>query len=254
MIGDWRPARPGLPLLAAFLLLTLSAAALAGSPATEGVAGWRLDSPLVSAAGTALWLVDGAGSWRVEIGQATEHHPDVEDLLTRQGTGWTLACAGPAAVLMQAWGEPWQEVDGAMAATVARLLARWGGQITAMPAAPPAARRPWRAASGRAPAAQTLTIDQLPAAWSVPGEPLAHQDCRSALRRALTLRGRGRGGPGLRLDVTTAPSGGLELTSPRWPATVHLEPAVLNHRSDVPPEAFLPIWSLADLGMFPVEP
>lgn len=223
--------------------------ATADTLVSEGVAGWRLDSPLTATAGSVLWLVDDAGSWRVEIAVDAERQSDEEDLLTRRGQGYTLTCAAPAAVLWQPWGEPWQDTDAALGPTVADLLARWGGTGDPEPVT-----RPWRAVGGRARRAEVLTIERLPAAWSVADPQASAQDRRSELRRALAARGRGRGGPGLRLEVSTTASLGLELTSTRWPVTLHLDPAVVHRRSDVPAEAFVPIWSLADLGMFPVEP
>jgi hypothetical protein len=216
--------------------------------ATEGQAGWSLASPLATSRGIALWLDDGAGSWRLEIAVAQDGDPAVADLLERRGEGWTVACAGGSSVLLQPWGKPWRETGADFAAAAATVLARWEGSgATTHPA-----RRPWRATSVRDGEPEgALVVEALPDDWNPAG---GAGNAGGGLRRELATRGRGRGGLGLRLRLARTLDGGLALTSARWPGRLSLMRPVLSRRPDVPAEAYLPIWSLAEIGLTPGEP
>jgi hypothetical protein len=225
------------------LALVLAGAAGAMAGVTEGQATWALSSPLASSGGRALWISDGAGSWRLEIGVVDDAAPGATDLLGRQGRGWTLACAAGSSALLQPWGEPWREMDADLAAAAATTLAQWGGGASE----PGETRSRWRACPLRPDAmGRSLAVGELPAEWNPAGATGAGS---GSLRRALTMRGGGRGGPGLCLDLVRRPDGGLDLTAARWPGRLRLSRASLRPCQDLPAEAFLPIWSLAEIGL-----
>jgi hypothetical protein len=235
-------------VVAAVLAAGLAAAADGQSLATEGRATWQLSSPLVSARGLALWLNDGAGSWRLEIGVAEDTNQSVAELFARRGNGWTLACAGGSSVLLQPWGEPWREAGPDFGTAVAAVLGRWEGSTAEVCSASVL----WRAGPARVVTErEAITVGELPDDWN-PGA--AAGAAGGNLRRELTARGRGRGGPGLRLRLGRTQDGDLELTSARWPGRLHLSPATSSRRADVPAEAYLPIWSLAEIGLSLREP
>ncbi len=234
-----------LAIFLACLVAVVAAPAGAQSPATEGQADWRLASPLAASRGLALWLNDGAGSWRLELGVLDEASVGADDLFARRGEGWTLACAGDAAVLLQPWGKPWRETDPGFAAAVAAMLARWEGAAALSPA--PAG--PWRAGPARSlGVGEAITVRELPADWNPAGASAGEG---GSLRRELAARGRGRGGQGVRLRLDRTPAGGLVLTSARWPGRLDLSPPVLARRPEVPAEAYLPVWSLEEIGVLP---
>ncbi len=235
----------------AVVVLAACLAAVAGAqvPATEGQGAWRLTSPLVSSRGLALWLSDGAGSWRLEIGVGEDEAPRPSDLFARHGEGWTLSCAGGSPVLMQPWGEPWRETGPGFAAAVAAVLGRWEGSAAK---GEPATVR-WRAGPPEnAESGEAITAGDLPQDWNPAG---AAGTGGGGLRRELTsARPRARRPRAAPAISGCTRDGGLELTSARWPGRLHLSPATANRRPDVPAEAYLPIWSLAEIGLSPREP
>jgi hypothetical protein len=203
--------------------------AAADGPVTASLArgAWELETPLGRVAGAMLVLHDpAAGRWRAEVGLAESAPVRGEDLRHRRGRGWTLT--GDAATgFIQPWAGPWREVGPEATAALTDVVVTW------LAAAAPGARprtvvlRDWHA---------------LPAAWRPPPRLPAG---RGDLRRTLTRRGLGRGGPGAVLALTSA-ADGLRVTARRWPAELRLEGPVTSP-VEVAPEAFLPLWPLADL-------
>lgn len=240
-----RGAWPAWPALGPVLLLLLIAAPRGLVPAAPGrgpadgaapeapVAAtlargtWQLETPLGRATGAMLLLRDPAGGrWRVEVGLAESAPVPGADLRQRRGRGWTLT-GGAGAGFIQPWAGPWREAGPQATAALTEVVVAW------LAAAAPEARprtvvlRDWEA---------------LPAAWRPPRRLPAG---RGDLRRALTRRGLGRGGPGAVLELAPAEDG-LRVTARRWPGNLRLQaPAVTA--VEVAPEAFLPLWPLADL-------
>ena len=205
---------------------------------------WRLETPLGTATGPCL-VVENAGedagdSWRCEIAMAEGGAwPSPEDVLHRRGRGWTIT-ATPDGSFVKPWSEPWRQLGPAAGQAFASMLREWNGAAAA--AARTTERHRWRLRESTRP--EPVILDDwagLPDAWRPPGEGVGDG---GVLRRRLTARGRGRGGDGLVLDLRWE-GDDLVATSARWPGRVVLiktgaEPV------DVPPEAFLPLWPLAE--------
>ena len=81
----------------------------------------------------------------------------------------------------------------------------------------------------------------LPASWR---PPAPGPDEVGDLRRRLAARGLGRGGDGLVLSLRWD-EGGLVATSARWPGRLVLR-RTGGEAAELPPEAFLPLWPLAE--------
>ncbi len=170
---------------------------------------------------------EASGAWRLEIALADGAAPTLPaDLRRRHGRGWTL-CGGPDGAFIQPWNEKWRQVGPATAGFLDQLAAT----LT-----PPAE-------AGR----QRLVLtswDDLPAGWRPPGPPAP---VGGRLHRHMVVRGLGRGGDGL--VVTVDPTGtGLRLTTTRWPVVLEARPGDATRRGDLPAEAFLPLWPLAEFG------
>jgi hypothetical protein len=161
-----------------------------------------------------------------------------DDLLQRRGRGWTLA-GQPVGGFVQPWSEPWRAVGPAAAAAFGGVLDRWRGAVADDD--PPARPRRWRPAPQHADQVVTLTgWDDLPAEWRLAARPRQGGD----LRRRLTARGLGRGGDGVVLRLRRL-EGALVARSNRWPGTLTLA-APGHEAATLPPEAFLPLWPLAE--------
>jgi len=207
---------------------------------TVWIGSWRLETPLGTAHGTLLYLVADRGAWRCELAVAEAgDEPRRTDLLHRRGRGWTLV-GGPDGGYVQPWDEGWQALASASEGALAQLLRVWTG---ASPRSGPAGRGPG-APGGRSPGPQPVVLDRwedLPADWRPPDElPSTGGD----LRRRLTSRGRGRGGPGLVLYLRPR-AAALEVGTTRWPGRLTVAGPV-HEVADVPAEAYLPLWPLAD--------
>lgn len=202
----------------AVVALLLAAPARSATDESEGV--WRLESPLGTVAGSWLLVQDATGgAWRLELGLAGDG-PGA-DLRRRQGRGWTF-CSLDDEAFVQPWHGKWWQAGPATASFLGRL---------ATVAIDPPRRL------------VLASWDDLPSDWRPPGrKPPPGGD----LRRRLVMRGLGRGGDGLVVSVAASDCG-VRLTTTRWP--VGIEVAVLERRQgvDLPAEAFLPLWPLADV-------
>lgn len=239
MVDDRRP----MMLVASGLLLLATVAASAEEIPAQLLEGrWNLRTPLGQIGGAVLLLradggADGGAAggeaggvgWRCEVAVAEDGIlPSAADLRHRRGRGWTLV-GGPDGGVVQPWSGPWRELGAEATVALGELVGAWAeGDGSGGRARSRVILRSWEA---------------LPPAW--------RPDSRSAappvgrLRRELTTRGGGRGGPGAVLRLVPA-GRDLEVTSVRWPATLVVGPPA-SVAVRVPPEAFLPLWPLADL-------
>ncbi|MEZ4388312.1 MAG: hypothetical protein R3D98_12210 [Candidatus Krumholzibacteriia bacterium] len=201
----------------------------AARAATEELEGrWRLGSPLGEVAGPWLLVRDhAAAAWRLELAVAeTGSGPTRDDLRARRGRGWTI-CAGPDGAFIQPWNERWSEVGPATARFLSALVAAVG--------------HPESAATGRL---VLPSWDDLPAAWQPPRRVPAEG---GRLHRRLVERGLGRGGDGLVVS-SRATADGLRWSTRRWPVVLLTRTLARALTPDLPPEAFLPLWPLAQFG------
>jgi len=212
-----RPAPGRLATLVALMLL--ASTAWAATSEAEGT--WRLESPLGEVAGTWLLVRDeAAGAWRFEVG-LDDRDPGA-DLRRRQGRGWTFSGLLDEA-FVQPWHGSWWQAGVATAAFLQGL---------ATVAIDPPRRL------------VLTTWEDLPVAWRPPGrEPPPG----GLLRRQLVRRGLGRGGDGLVVSVAER-NAGVRLTTTRWPVSIEVGLPTRRRGSDLPAEAFLPLWSLADFA------
>lgn len=215
-----RPARLRWAMLAAFSLL----ASPAWSATAEAEGRWRLDTPLGAVAGAWLLVQDeAAGAWRLELG-VVEEGPGgpPADLRRRQGRGWTF-CGLDDQTFVQTWHGKWWQAGPSTAAFLRELatVAMDGPRRLVL-----------------------ATWDDLPPDWRPPGrEPPPG----GLLRRRLVSRGLGRGGDGLVVSVA-ARDEGVRLTTTRWPVSIEVASPTCRRGDDLPAEAFLPLWSLADFA------
>jgi hypothetical protein len=233
------------PLVAMAVLLLAASRVADALPVTVGVGTWRLEGGGIEASGCALWFLDGSGSWRCDVGVSGADSVTVADLRQRVGRGWTLAAPWDGALLTEAWGEPWREAGRELADVISVLLDRWS-QSASPPFAPAQAFGVWTRPSRRQTTTEIVNVDDLPAAWRPPD---LRRTEGNATHRAMVTRGLGRGGQGMRVEITDLPEGGLRLVTARWPGALILEAPRLASAAALPPEAFLPVWSVAELGL-----
>ncbi len=174
---------------------------------------WQAGAFGRSAAGDAVLLANHDGDCRLEIAADTA---DPAALLERQGRGWTVVLGVAGTGVLQPWDAPWTRLDDRLApllAAAARALADTSG---------PGGLRP----------AERLVLR--------PAGPAP------ALRQALAVRGRGRGGDGevLRIDRR---GGVLHLRSSRRAAGVRLGDIRRVPVRYLEPDAFVPLWPLTDV-------
>ncbi len=217
----------------------------AGEQATLGLAEWHIESALAPASGRALWFIDRAGSWRCDVGVGEGAAVTVSDLRDRRGRGWTLAAPWDGAMLLEAWGEPWREGGKAVTAVMAGILGRWTDTGDG-PATTERRYGAWTRPRPRRHLTVVVDTDDLPDAWRPPD---ARDIAGKGTRRAMVSRGHGRGGQGLRIAIEARPQGGLSLTTARYPGALVLNTPALQRVTSLPPEAFLPVWSVAELGL-----
>lgn len=204
---------------------------------------WSLATPLGEAAGPFLVVDDhGAATWRCEIAVAESGGwPDRQDLMRRQGRGWTITST-PDGSFVQPWDGPWRELGGSAARSLGELIGRWlAGDRSASGASGTRPDR-WRPVEAWRPCPVVLREwTGLPADWRPVDDGPA---TGGALRRRLVARGRGRGGDGLVLDLRWM-GDDLVATTARWPGRIALR-RTGNESAELPVEAYLPLWPLAE--------
>ncbi len=199
---------------------------------------WRLQSPAGEGEGVLVALV-GGDSWRIDLAVVDLGSPEaMAQLRRRLGDGWTLASAAAEGGLLQPWHAPWRRFDHGTARAVGALLERWA----AGPPVPSRSeeRRRWRSATRREPAELHWPDLQI-----LGTPPPASATAQGAWRRRLVVRGRGRGGDELRLQLRWE-GRQLVATTTRWPGRLEIAPAS-ETIVRVPPEAFLVLWPLAEV-------
>lgn len=208
------------------VVIALAVAATTAGAGTDLFQGrWRLSSPLGGIEGVWLLVHDAsAEAWRLELavddrGEA----PAAADLRRRRGRGWTL-CGRNDAAFVQPWHGKWWQASPATAGFLRQLA------MVARPAGPSSRRL------------VVDTWDDLPPSWRPPGRQPPEG---GRLRRELVTRGLGRGGDGL-VVTAAAHASGVSLSTTRWPVRVEIDPPAHRLGPDLPAEAFLPLWPLAD--------
>ncbi|MBK7046093.1 MAG: hypothetical protein IPH48_06160 [bacterium] len=192
------------------------------------LADWRVEALGRQAAGRAAWVTGPAGDLRVDLlvdeAGADPGAGAPADLLTRAGRGWTLVAGQGDEGLYGAWDREWRTPPSGLAA-----LAR----AVTDPA--------WSTAAGGGSRRLVLAAD--PAATpEAAGAPVP------AFRRAQARRGRGGGGPGERLTVSSLGTpGALRVRSSRRPGRLEVVPTARRAALGVPAEVFLPWWPLAEV-------
>ncbi len=214
-------------------------------PGTAYLAHYRATAFSYQETGSLLWLAGPEGILRLEVLRAghTTAEPDTwQPLLEQQGQGWTAILTGQSDDTINAWGAEWRHPPAGLA-EAAQLV------TTALVAGPPeqSAPRRWRAgqSAGHTAKYRVATLGESPA--------LTPQGLH--WRQEQAARGLGRGG---RDDMLVL----------RWEAQIGEEPAslhVMASRSpgsleiELPeaakviyamPEAFVPLWPLAQLMTF----
>lgn len=240
----------GLVLLACWRIGPLTIPASAADPLADAVpvslteGRWSLQTPLGDAGGPLLLLLGPGADWRLEVGLDPPHGPaDTGHLLRRQGEGWTLAGDAEGG-FTQPWNEGWRAFGPRAAARLHDLLLAWleGPRTKSAPDEIRRWRLPMRPATPRLPA-------PAPEIWLAPqqGEAIGTPapGARHDLRRRLTGRGLGRGGPELALRAEWRGASFLVNTA-RWPGRLTLE-RIATRPLSAPAEAFLPLWPLAEL-------
>jgi hypothetical protein len=259
----------------------------ASPPGPEAARGWHSGTLGCGAWRLSVWghVWRGAGCWlpgpdqalRLEIlmaasGSSGAHArypvPHLADLLLREGEGWTVASPGQGLLLLQPWGEGWRALGGELSTGLRVLAAALTGGPDGLPPSGlagvrrlPARRRPlplvpWLRSASRAQQGTTVRLELLPAEPAPPEigasrveSPRGPRSWRSRMER----RGTGRGGAGeiLRLhwpDGEGPPRGrALEATSSRRPGRLVIRPGPQLVVHYPYPEAFLPLWTLAEL-------
>jgi hypothetical protein len=193
--------------------------------------------------GTLLWLSGPEGILRVEIRQAEPGDRPADplrSLLAQAGTGWTAILGGAGGTdMVNAWGQAWRRPP----AGLARLAQLVSEQLVAGPDLPVADARRWRARSGapeivrhQVPALQERSVERLPAGFRT--GLVARGAGRSAAEELIELTWLRRSGPReARLQVrATGRAGRLNISRPTAHRIVYAMP-----------EAFVPLWPLAEL-------
>lgn len=208
------------------VLLAVAVAASSARADTDHYQGqWRLASPLGGLEGVWLLVHDAsADAWRLELAvDQGDGLPPSADLQRRHGRGWTL-CGLASDAFVQPWHGKWWQASPATADFLRELA------MVARATGAPSRRL------------VIATWDDLPPSWRPPGREPPEG---GRLRRQLVTRGLGRGGDGL-VVTAAALAGGVRLTTTRWPVHIDIAPPAHRRGADLPAEAFLPLWPLAD--------
>lgn len=237
--------RRGLPVLAWFAVLLAGTAA-----ADDGVrylsAGWQLDSPLGASGGILLGLIGPSGWWRLDIGlDAGGLGCSADDVMRRRGEGWTLAGAQGGG-FYQAWHAPWRRIRAGTIAALEQMVLHWSS--AQHDGATRRDREPqrWRPSFYCENVGEVaVDLKDLHVIDVLDGESATVRSAGpGGLRRRLVVRGQGRGGEGIRVQLRKDGSV-LVVSSRRWPGRLTVT-TTAEERIVVPAEAYLPLWPLAD--------
>lgn len=236
-----------LALLVACSCLACGAACIAAEQHARLLVGqFRIESPIGAFEGPLVALVGFRASWRFDVGIDSDPTQEAaERVLQRRGEGWTMA-GGRDTGFSQAWHRPWQRLSRPAARAAGELLHRLADGPGAHPGAASEGARRWRPAARLQD--ESIVVGDL---WELAAMPpqnarIGQHDRIGAgeLRRGLVFRGRGQGGDGLVLRLRWTPSS-LMIYSRRWAASLMITTA--DHGLvQMPPDAFLPLWPLAD--------
>jgi hypothetical protein len=214
-------------------------------PGTALLAHYRATAFSYHEAGTLLWLVGPDGILRLEIRRAdnTATGTDAwQPLLEQQGEGWTAIIAGHSDDTINAWGAQWRHPPAGLAQAAQLVTA-------ALALGPPEAQGPkrWRAGQTAGQTTKYRVASLVDSTTSVlPGPPW---------RREQTARGLGRGGQDNVLvlkwvaEAVERPAT-LQVTASRSPGRLELELPIAAEVIYAMPEAFVPLWPLAQLMTF----
>lgn len=237
------------PRLRPLLLLTALVAAVtshASEPITPAagrlhVAGWTYGAWGRTYTGTACWLDEDDGRWRLEI--AIGEPRGLARLLAQHGEGWSVITVDPGRTYVQPWRDKIETLVPAEAARVQALvrLAEAGPDPTALSGLgvdfrSAEAKRPPRLPWGESavPKADTVILS-----WPTPET--------GDLRAALRTRGRGRGGAGEIWHVSALPEGGIRITSSRRAGALRVHPMPSRPANYDPDEVYVPLWPLGEV-------
>jgi hypothetical protein len=241
------------------------------SPAAESFgtlyfAKWGLSVWGAEEKGAVCWLRAEGGRLRLDVARdlsGGRGEPDLNQLLHRQGEGWTLAIPVPGSGTFNTWGKEWKKVRGD--------LARWAELLTGLLERGPSLNQVQLPSGVQllAPVATTCqrprwleslsepvfsTRVQLPA-WQfepISEEGIATLGSVTSFRSVMRARGRGRGADKEILTIRWDPGRvqtsaiGASITSSRRGGRLLIEAL-----QEVPvrysyPESFLPLWPLAE--------
>ena len=195
--------------------------------------------------GSLLWLAGAEGILRLEVRRAdnTSANPATWlPLLEQRGQGWTAILAGLSDDTINAWGAEWRHPPAGLA-QAAQLV------TTALEAGPPEPSGParWRAgqSAGHTAKYRVATLGESPASTS---QELPWRDEQAA-------RGLGRGGRDDMLVLRWGVQDGekpvfLQVTASRSPGRLEFELPETAKVIYAMPEAFVPLWPLAQLMTF----
>ncbi len=191
--------------------------------------------------GGAVWVSDASGSLRCEF-LLDERAPEVvsgaealppsllEDLLRQSGDGWCVVSGREGEAALQRWGREWRKV---------------GPQLPRLIAAAT------DLALGSAPQSRVMVLGEPSAALTAAEAAGDAGPTQSSLRASLSRRGRGGGGPGERVRLDGRGPQGLEMRSSRRPGVLRVAAPSRVAVLPLAPEAFLPLWPLAEVLEYP---
>ena len=193
--------------------------------------------------GTLIWLAGPDGILRLEIRRAADGHHGanlLQPLLEQRGQGWTAILAGKNDDTLNAWGAEWRHPPQGLA-RAAQLV------TTTLESGPEASTKtpgPWRAGAQSRETTKYEVPSLVKTRESAPSHSVWHSEAAA--------RGLGRGGGQDLLVLSWEPtvpgqSPVLKVTATRSPG--NLELTVLTARDVIyaMPEAFVPLWPLAQL-------
>jgi hypothetical protein len=207
---------------------------------------WSVQTPMGTAGGPVLCLVEQQRSWRLDfLVDSGDLDKPVEDLLKRRGEGWTLA-GGQNGGFSQPWHQPWRQLSStstaAMHELILMMITDQNHQEELDKPTPRRWRRPLPERDARITIADWRDLIVLPDRHGRDADPM--RSSRGDLRRRSVIRGLGRGGEDLCLNLRrNGPR--VVLSTARWPGSLVIM-LKEERRMVVPTEAFLPLWPVAD--------